>query len=163
MECSVKYTIVWWSFTVWPHYPFYPIDCFEECSYLEKNKTKQKKKKKKKKKRSSCSFLLSHFGSLFSLFGDNLLASWSKHCVSYSPFYNLPQLQLAPLSPIEACFRCWNSVLTIIKLWPCIFFFFLSFFGYSLIRTLDNVTNYNTCSQRKRVWSDVFKQSPVCI
>ena len=90
-----------------------------------------------------------------------LLVSWSKHCVSYCPCYNLPQLQLAPLSPIEACFRCWNIVLTITKLWPCIFF--LSFFGYSLIRTLDDVTNYNICSQRKRVWSVVFKQSPVCI
>ena len=93
------------------------------------NKTKQKKKKKKKKKETLKLLLFTvTYGPLLSSFGDNLLASLSKHCVRYCPCYTLPKLQLAPFSPVEACFRCWNIVLTITKLWPCIISFFGCFF-----------------------------------
>ena len=136
------------------NYPFYPIDCFEECSYL--------KKKKKKKKKNTLKLLLFTvtYGPLPSLFGDNLLASWSKHCVTYNQVTTSPALLYrSMLQMLKHCFDN-NKTLTLHVLFLS---FFLSFFGYSLIRTLDNVTNYNPCSQRKRVWSDVFKQSPVRI
>ena len=94
---------------------------------------------------------------LLSLFGDNLLASWYKHCV------RLPILQLSPVttspalpyrSMLQMLKHCFdnNKTLTLHILFLSFFLsFLLTLFGYSLIRTLDNVTNYSTCSQRKRV------------
>ena len=51
-------------------------------------------------------------GPSLNSFGDDLLASWSKHCMSYCLCYNLPPLQLVPLSPTHSIFIIshWSDI-----------------------------------------------------